>query len=96
MANNELLQNENGEVTEKTEGTEVQKISAGTVARTICLALALVNTVLGMAGYQTINVGDETINMLIDSLFIIGAAGAAWWKNNDITKKARTKSTGCK
>lgn len=87
MADNKL---EQSDVLENETDIEVGKVSAGTVARTICLALALGNTVLGMAGYQPIDIGNDTINTLIDSIFIIGAAGAAWWKNNNWTKKSRT------
>ena len=38
------------------------KITAGTIARTICLVLALVNQCLGMAGIQLIPIEDATIN----------------------------------
>lgn len=70
---------------------EVKKITPGTVTRTICLALALVNTVLNMAGIKTIEIGNETIETFMNSAFIIATAVWSWWKNNDITRKARTK-----
>ncbi len=64
------------------------KITAGTIARTICLVLALVNQCLGMAGIQLIPIEDETINTLVTTLWTVGAAVWAWWKNNSFTKAA--------
>lgn len=64
------------------------KISAGTIARTIALALALINQVLNALGYQMLNISDEEINTLISTIFTIVAAVTAWWKNNSFTKAA--------
>lgn len=41
------------------------KISAGTIARSVVLLLALVNQVLSMLGIQTIPIADEDVNTLI-------------------------------
>ncbi len=64
------------------------KISAGTIARTIVLALALVNQVLVALGISPIEIGDETITTVVSLIFTIVAAVAAWWKNNSFTAKA--------
>lgn len=64
------------------------KISAGTIARTVVLALALINQVLTVLGYKVIDVSDDTINQLISAFFTIGASLVAWWKNNSFTKAA--------
>lgn len=64
------------------------KISAGTVARTIILALALVNQVLAIKGYNLIPIKDEQISELITNIFTVAAALIAWWKNNSFTKAA--------
>ena len=64
------------------------KVSKGTIARTIILALALINQVLTSLGYQVLNVSDEEINTLISTIFTIVAAITAWWKNNSFTKAA--------
>ena len=64
------------------------KVTAGTIARTIVLALALVNQVLSSFGYEIINISDETINALVDNIFLIVAAGIAFWKNNSFTQPA--------
>ena len=65
-----------------------EKISAGTIARTIILILALVNQCLSMAGIQIIPIEDETINTIVTSLWTVGASLAAWWKNNSFTQAA--------
>ena len=64
------------------------KISAGTIARTGVLGLALVNQVLSATGHNIINVSDEDVNTLISTGFTIVAALVAWWKNNSFTKAA--------
>ena len=65
-----------------------EKISAGTIARTIILILALVNQCLSMAGIQVIPIEDETINTIVTSLWTVGASLVAWWKNNSFTQAA--------
>lgn len=63
-------------------------ISAGTIARTICLCLALVNQILTATGHSVINISDESINTLISTGFTIVTAIVAWWKNNSFTQSA--------
>ena len=64
------------------------KISAGTIARTLILCLALINQLLTATGHNVINVADEDINMLVSTAFTIVAAIITWWKNNSFTKAA--------
>mgnify|MGYP001855574376 FL=1 len=64
------------------------KITAGTIARTIVLLLALVNQCLSMAGIQVIPIADEDINTLATTLWTVVAAVVAWWKNNSFTRAA--------
>ena len=64
------------------------KISAGTLARTIILALALINQILTATGHNVINISDEDVNMLISTIFTILAAIVAWWKNNSYSQSA--------
>lgn len=66
------------------------KITAGTAARTICLALALINQLLTVFGKKVIPFADDDIYTLVSAVFTIGAATAAWWKNNSFTEAART------
>ena len=63
-------------------------ISAGTIARTIILALALVNQVLTATGHSVINISDDTVNTLISTGFTVVTAVVAWWKNNSFTSAA--------
>lgn len=64
------------------------KVTAGTIARTIILGLALINQVLTATDHNVINVSDDTVNELVSAGFTIGAAIYAWWKNNSFTKPA--------
>ena len=63
-------------------------ISAGTIARTIILVLALINQLLTATGHSVINISDESINTLISTGFTIVTAIIAWWKNNSFTQSA--------
>lgn len=64
-------------------------ISAGTIGRTICLGLALVNQALTISGHSVIPVDDETVNQLVSLAFTVATSLAAWWKNNSFTVAAR-------
>lgn len=66
------------------------KITAGTAARTICLVLALINQILIVFGKTAIPFADDDVYTVVSELFTIGAAVAAWWKNNSFTEAART------
>ena len=63
-------------------------ISAGTIARTIILALAIINQVLTVTGHSPLPIEDEAITQLVSAAFTIGAALVAWWKNNSFTTNA--------
>ncbi len=64
------------------------KISAGTIARTACLLLALLNQVLCALGKSPLPIESETLNQLVTSGITVIAALVAWWKNNSFTKEA--------
>lgn len=66
----------------------IKNISTGTIVRTVCLALALVNQVLTIMGFSIIPIDDETINTLITTGATVITAIVAWWKNNSFTTKA--------
>ena len=63
-------------------------ISAGTIARTACLALALGNQVLSALGKPVLPIENATIEQLVSAGFTIGAALAGWWFNNSFTPEA--------
>ena len=64
------------------------QISAGTIARTACLALALTNQILSATGHPVLPIEDSTIEALVTSALTVAASVAAWWKNNSFTKPA--------
>ncbi|MSA02927.1 phage holin [Lactonifactor sp. BIOML-A3] len=66
----------------------MQKISAGTIARTIVLGLALINQILAIYGKSPIPVSEEQVNLLISTIITIVTSLIAWWKNNSFTKSA--------
>lgn len=63
-------------------------ISSGTIARTIILALALINQLLTVMGMSPIPIEDESITEVISLAVTIAASLAAWWKNNSFTQQA--------
>lgn len=64
-------------------------ITAGTVARTIILALALVNQVLSALGRPLLPIEDAQIETLVTTGWTVVAAMVAWWKNNSFTVAAQ-------
>ena len=64
-------------------------ISAGTIARTAILALALTNQVLSAAGKPVIPIEDKQLETLVTTAFTVGASLLSWWKNNSFTPAAR-------
>ena len=64
-------------------------ITAGTIARTICLALALTNQVLSATGHAVLPIEDAQVETLVTTGLTVAASVAAWWKNNSFTPAAR-------
>ena len=64
------------------------KISAGTIARTIILLLALINQCLSMAGVSPLPIEDQQVETIITTAWTVIAALIAWWKNNSFTQAA--------
>ena len=63
-------------------------ISAGTIARTLVLVLAIVNQILSACGKSPLPIESETLEQLVTAGFTIVAALIAWWKNNSFTAAA--------
>ena len=63
-------------------------ITAGTIARTACLALALTNQILSATGHPVLPIEDAQLESLITTGFTVAASLAAWWKNNSFTPAA--------
>lgn len=64
------------------------KISAGTVARTACLLLALTNQMLSACGKPVLPIESQTVEQLVTAGITTVAALVAWWKNNSFTTAA--------
>ena len=65
-----------------------QKISVGTIVRTLILALALINQILSASGHAVIPIEDATIETLVTAGATVIASLIAWWKNNSFTHEA--------
>ena len=64
------------------------KISAGTIARTACLLLALTNPILSACVKPVLPIESATVEQLVTAGITTVAALIAWWKNNSFTTAA--------
>ena len=64
------------------------KISAGTIARTACLLLALTNQLLSACGKPVLPIESAQLEQLISTGFTTVSALVNWWFNNSFTKEA--------
>jgi SPP1 family holin len=67
---------------------ETTKVTSGTIARTIILAISLINMILTSFGHSIIPISDETVTTVVADLFAIVMSVITWWKNNSFTKAA--------
>lgn len=63
-------------------------ISAGTIARTACLLLALTNQVLSALGKPVLPIESQTVEQLVTAGITTVTALIAWWNNNSFTAAA--------
>ena len=63
-------------------------VSVGTITRTAVLGLALANQLLSAAGKPLLPIDNAQLEQMISTGFTVGAALAAWWKNNSFTPEA--------
>ena len=66
-----------------------KNITAGTLARTIILALALINQILSATGHPVLPIEDAEVETLVSTAWTVIAALIAWWKNNSFTAAAK-------
>ena len=78
------------DVAEDTTAT-TPKINSGTVSRFLVLLLALVNQALTMFGHPVLNIDDATVTQFVTLAWTALSAIWCYWKDNDVTKAARTK-----
>ena len=65
------------------------KISVGTVVRTILLLISAVNIVLMKFGVNPLNIPESTVTEIAELAVILVPVIWAWWKNNSFSEKAR-------
>ena len=63
-------------------------VSVGTITRTAALGLALTNQLLSAAGKPLLPIESTQLEQMISTGVTVGAALAAWWKNNSFTPEA--------
>ena len=68
--------------------TNDRSISAGTIARTAVLALALTNQVLSACGKPLLPIQSDQLEQLVTAGITTAAALVSWWKNNSFTAAA--------
>ena len=64
------------------------KVKSETIARTICLVLALVNQCLAVSGKGKIEFVENDVYQFVSLIFTFVTAVTAWWKNNSFTQAA--------
>jgi SPP1 family holin len=57
--------------------------------RTLILVLALVNQVLVSFGMSPLPIDEQNVELVVSLVWTGVASILTWWKDNDITKKAR-------
>lgn len=63
-------------------------ITAGTIARTACLLLALTNQVLSALGKPVLPIESAELEQLISTGATVVTALVSWWYNNSFTTAA--------
>lgn len=65
------------------------KLERMMIVRTIVMILALVNQLLVMSGLSPIPYDNDQIEYVVTGVITVGSTLWVWWKNNDVTRKAR-------
>lgn len=66
----------------------MNKISKGTIIRTACLVLAIINNALAIVGKSPLPIDDVMLTEVISFGFTVVTSVVAWWKNNSVTREA--------
>ena len=69
-------------------GNNTPAIPAATIARTVVLALALVNQLLSAAGKPVLPIDSASVEQWVTAGRTTAAASWAWWENNSVTPEA--------
>lgn len=63
-------------------------IKTGTIIRTACLVLAIINNCLTLAGKSPLPIEDEQLTNLLSAIITAAVSLWNWWKNNSFTRAA--------
>ena len=63
-------------------------MSKGTIIRTACLVLAIINNALAIVGKSPLPIDDAMLTEVISFGFTVETSFVAWWKNNSVTPEA--------
>lgn len=63
-------------------------VKSDTIARTICLMIALANQILAFCGKNVIPITENEVYQIVSLLATVGISIWTWWKNNSFTKEA--------
>ena len=66
----------------------MKNVSGDTIARTICLALAIINQILAVMGKEVLPFAEDDIYQICSLVATIITSALAWWKNNSFTAAA--------
>ncbi|GEM_PF-603015 len=72
------------------------KVEKMVIIRTLVLAFALLNQSLVLCGISPLPFDDSQVESAIAIIFTVFASLWGWWKDNDITKKARKNKSKIK
>lgn len=64
------------------------KVSKDTIARTVFLAVSLLNAVLTMFGKNELPITQDTIYTIVTVCMLVISTIVAWWKNNSFSTAA--------
>ena len=64
------------------------KVTAGTIARTVVLAVSLLNVLLNAFGKNPLPFSDDEVYTAVSTVVAVVASLVAWWKNNSFTTAA--------
>lgn len=66
----------------------MKDIKSDTIARTIVLALALINQVLAIVGKDALPFTEDSVYQICTLIATLVTSGIAWWKNNSFSQAA--------
>lgn len=66
----------------------MNNVKPDTIARTACLALALINQLLAIAGKGQFEFAENDIYQFVSLAATFITAAISWWKNNSFTQAA--------